>query len=303
VRTLALALVIVPSLLSTARAQVAYRDLRALDAGPALVTTAWREERGQRRATIAVERGAARATLHEGATVRTAVASSGDVILVTAFHGGDRAFARAFTAELRGGAWSVRPPVDLARDPDAVRRGLRPAAAIASPSPGGFTIVLQEQDAGSPDADVVTTMSRVALDGTLAAAPHAIAVPWALAALAWNGRGYHLAVLYGGGGAPGTACICLVTLSEAGAPEQHPWWASPFDAVGDVQLVARADGAVELVWREGDGRAIAAATWSTVGHWGQAPPPPRRVATLEPGEAFAAVHRGGELRLATLASP
>lgn len=279
------------------------RDVCALDAGLVTVTTTWRESRGRRGALVTASlAGAPAITLHDGATVRTALAAAGDTLVVVAFHGGEHAFARALFAHVRGGALTRGATVELDRAIAARRDTLRPAAALAAPTPEGFTILVQEQDVSSPSADVVTTMTRLARDGAIVAAPAQVAIPWALAALAWDGRGYHLAVLWGGWGAEhaGTARACLVTLTPAGQPEQHPWWATGFDALSDVQLVRRADGgAMLLVHRRGDGRTIALHESTGVGSWGTEPPPSVDVGHVEPSAPFVAIVEGPGVRLAT----
>ncbi|UJR79307.1 hypothetical protein [Sandaracinus amylolyticus] len=266
------------------------REVRALDAGLVTVTTTWSEARGRRAARVTASLGAARPlVLHDGATVRTAIGGDRDALLVVAFHGGERPFVRAHLTRVDGGALIAGPSLELARDEAARRPTLRPAAALVATTPEGFTVIVQEQDTRDPNADVVTTMTRIARDGALIEAPRVVAIPWALGALAWNGRGYHLAVLWGGWGAQhaGTARVCLVTLSEQGAPQQHPWWASAFDSLSDVQLVRRADGAMVLGWRRGDALGVMAHVSSTPGGWGAEPAPAIEVARIAPDAPFA----------------
>jgi len=108
-------------------------------------------------------------------------------------------------------------------------------------------------------------------------------------------------VLWGGWGAAqaGTARICLVTLSTDGAPQQHPWWAAPFDAVGEIMLLARGDGAMQLVWRSGDGRTIRLGDASRVLGWGVEPPAPVELAQVDPDAPFAPVARGASIAIQT----
>lgn len=279
------------------------RDVRALDAGLVTVTCTWRSAGGRRSARlVAALAGGREIVLHEGATVRTALAAAGDTLLVVAYHGGERAFARAHFAHVRDGRLVAGATVELARDLAARRPALRPASALVAPTPEGFTVLLQEQDTSQPSADVVTTMTRVTRDGTIVEAPTQVAIPWALGALAWDGRGYHLAVLWGGWGTEhaGTARACLVTLTPAGTPEQHPWWASEFDTLSDVQLVQRAGGgAMLLVWRRGDGRRVAMHVSSAPGRWGAEPAPAIDVAQIAAEAPFVAVADGDGVRIAT----
>lgn len=307
VRSLLLASIAVLSFVAPALAQPSplgpTREVRALDSGLVTVTTTWRESEGQRSARVTASLlGGSEVALHDGATVRTAIAAAGDTLLVVAYHGGPRAFARAVLAHVREGALVTGPSVELARDLAAGRASLRPASAVVASTPEGFTVLLQEQDTRDPSADVVTTMTRIARDGSMIEAPRQVAIPWALGALAWDGRGYHLAVLWGGWGTEhaGSARVCLVTLSPAGAPEQHPWWASEFDALSDVQLVQRAGGgAMLVVWRRGDGRRIAMHASTAVAGWSVEPPPAIDVARIAPNAPFVVVPDGEGVRVAT----
>lgn len=277
------------------------REVRSTEAGLVTITTTWAEARGRRsaRVTASLPAQVQPLVLHDGPTVRTVVAGDRDALLVVAYHGGERPFARAILARLERGALRAGPTIELSREIAARRDSLRPAAALVAPTPEGFTVLVQEQDVRDPSADVVTTMTRIARDGTLIEAPRQVAIPWALGALAWNGRGYHLAVLWGGWGPEhaGSARICLVTLSEQGAPQQHPWWATPFDAVSDVQLAQRADGAMVLAWRRGDGRAVMTHISSAPGRWSVEPPAPVELAAIAPDAPYALQLEGDVARV------
>jgi hypothetical protein len=279
------------------------REVRALDAGLVTVTTTWRTDGAARSSRVVASlSGGREVLLHDGATVRTALAATGDTLVVVVYHGGPHALARALFAHVRAGALTPGARVDLARDLASRRPALRPASALVAPTPDGFTVLLQEQDTRDPSADVLTTMTRLGRDGAVVEAPRQVAIPWALGALAWDGRGYHVAVLWGGWGTEhaGTARVCLVTLSTAGAPEQHPWWASEFDSVSDVQLVQRAGGgAMLLVWRRGDGERVAMHASSAPGGWSVEPAPAIDVARVAPGAPFVAIAEGDGVRVAT----
>lgn len=269
------------------------------EAGLAIVDTIWSERRGQRSTRVTATLGGGRAVeLHSGITVRTAISASDATLLVVAFHGGDRPFARAFLADAREGTLRPRPAIELALP--AARGALRPSAAVATATPEGFTILLQETDSQGAGGDVRTTMFRLSREGAIVDARE-VAVPWALGALGWNGQGYHLAVLWGGWDAAhaGTARICLVTLSPEGAPQQHPWWASPFDAVGEIVLLPREDGAMQLVWRRGDGRTIALYDAGAPGGWSVEPPAPRELGRVAADAPFAPVAREGSIAIVT----
>jgi hypothetical protein len=277
------------------------REARLLDAGPVVVRTEWSESLGRRSARVTATLGGEDVVMHDGATVRTAIAATADALLVVAWHGGDRPFVRARVARVIAGRLVVQPVLELSRSiAESTSRGLRPAIAIAAPGPSGLTILVQEQIPGAPQSDVVTTLSRVSTAGELLEAPRAVPLPWALGALAWTGDRYLLAVLYGGGSPAGEARICLVTLSPAGAPEQHPWWATPSLPIGEIQMVPRPDGTVDVVWSAGgQDRAVRAHTHRAPLAWGSEPPPPRVLGEVAIGAPYAAVPAPGGVGLVT----
>jgi hypothetical protein len=98
--------------------------------------------------------------------------------------------------------------------------------------------------------------------------------------MTWNGKGYHLALYYDGG--PETR-LNLVTLTPAGSPEQHPWWASKAEETGPVQLLSTSKG-VHAVYRSGG--ELHAVLWKAPGSWGAEPPAPRNLGALAASEPF-----------------
>ena len=64
-------------------------------------------------------------------------------------------------------------------------------------------------------------------------------MPWALADVVWNGGGYHLALIYAGGG--DGMRLSMVTATKDGQPQGHPDWASAPGIVMDVHLVKVGD--------------------------------------------------------------
>jgi len=174
-----------------------------------------------------------------------------------------------------------------------------PTAAVATADADGFTLLWQEQKRGDPGAEARSTLARVKPDGTVTAPPRAVPIPWSLAALVDDGRGYTLAVSFDGA-APNQTRLCFVTLSREGQPEQHPWWGARPDIVNDVQL-ALVDGKVTAVYRggPGSGSLLAVVADKDAGRWGVEGPPGRALATgVAPDAPFAVRVKAGVVEVA-----
>lgn len=248
-------------------------------------------------------RGIGRAvSVHRGSAAITALAARDGQAAVVLAERGQSPRVRIALVDLpqgRNGTPRVRRTINAARD---TRGRFAPSSAVIAPTPEGFTVIWQEQLLTDANADVRTYMGRLAPDGSWASAPRQVAIPWALAALAWNGRGYHLAIYFGGGwggnGSPEQTRICLVTLSPDGTPEQHPWWASPAGPVDETQLVPVGGDQLALVWRGGpDGTVLRAQMTTSVLGWGQEPPAPADHGRLASGAAFTARGNAGRLEI------
>ena len=261
-----------------ARAQVS--EAVSTPGGPVLVDVRWIEG-SPRRAEVDLVRGAARLRAYDGRTVRTAAAAVGDVVALGYYHGGPEPFAGLVLVDLIAGTrTAVELPVAGATSPH------RPAGLVIAAEPSGFAVVLQEQQA-DPSADVLSTFARIGLDGVWRTAPHPVAIPWGLAALAATpAGGYELAVLFGGwGGAPsGQARVCVVSLTAEGSPTEHPWWASANATLTDVRLAASSAG-IDLFYRATDD-IVRHHHFAADGHWGSEPPAARVARRLRAGQSF-----------------
>lgn len=173
-----------------------------------------------------------------------------------------------------------------ANDAHAVRRVVLPRPGGNGTSPfaavgcvhDGIVVIWNEISDTAMGGGATGYAARVALDGTVAEAPHVVAIPWSLAALAPNAAGgYWLAVRYDGQG-PGQTHLCLVRLDAALNPQEHPWWASRATEIGDTQLVVT-DAGPTLVYATHEG-VLASAAHS--GSWGQDPAPSRRLVAHGP---------------------
>jgi hypothetical protein len=140
------------------------------------------------------------------------------------------------------------------------------AVAIAPIAGRGFAVFFEEVQSDDPSA-ARTYLFLLDLDGAPIDAGREVPIPWPLAAAAWNGHGFHLALLYPGGG--GGIRLSMVSITEAGLPEQHPDWSSAAGFVADVHLVAH-DARIDAHYRGGTGGehwletdVTAIASWGT----------------------------------------
>ena len=284
-----------------ARAQpivLASQDWRALGDGVIAVETTASSD-GAHRGTVTLRRldgrlapAGAPVAVYSGPEVGTAMAVRDGAAAILLFGGSARPFVKVALVDL--GSRAVRV-VDLARTagPDYA-----PTAAVACADADGFTLLWQEQKRGDRGAEARSTLARVKADGAVRAAPAAVPVPWSLAAIVDDGRGYTLAVNFDGA-APDQTRLCFVTLTRDGRPEQHPWWGSRPDVVNDVQLVI-AGGRVTAVYRGGarSGSLLAVVADRDTGKWGVEAPPSRPLAArLAPDAPFAVRVKDGGVEI------
>lgn len=150
------------------------------------------------------------------------------------------------------------------------RDGDVPFSVAIAPIPGrGFAVFFEEVQGDDPSA-TRTYLFQLDLDGEPLDTGREIAIPWPIAAVAWNGHGYHLALIYPGSGSG--LRLSMVSLSAEGVNQQHPDWSSSAGFVDDVHLVSSGDhihahyrgGSGGDHWLESDVTAIR--------HWGSEPP-------------------------------
>ena len=238
------------------------------------VSTRWTavERRGQRSGSVSVtDVSTGRETeLYTGPAVRTDAVVSDEALLVGMVHAGARPFVKLVVVPMHDGVLGA-PAVTV----EAQRQGgtqFQPDTIVTCSEPGGFAVLWQELSA-TDGRDARSYLGHVSTAGQWTAAPRIVNVPWALGAMAWNGNGYSLALYYSQT-SPEQTRICGVTLSREGTPEQHPWWASPQELVGEI-LVEHVGGRLVAVYRGGaDGRTIRSIDLSEQRAWGVEPPQP-----------------------------
>ncbi|MCC7538641.1 MAG: hypothetical protein IT379_20620 [Deltaproteobacteria bacterium] len=273
--------------------QQRWDSLRAVGESLYHLRTQWSAGRGGRSAEVTVQafsrdfRPLGKAgRLYRGPAARAEIATRDDAFAVVLYRGGgDRPFVRVIVRQVvpPGGGVTQPPTIELARPGGT---GWAPTNATLCATPEGFTVLWQEE-ATTPTQGrrARSFMTRISREGRVIEQPHEVPIPWGFGAIAWNGSGYHLALFYDGDSA-GQTRLNLVTLTQHGAPEQHPWWISDPQAIDEVHLIPTSPG-ILVVYRGGaDGTTIRAVHSTAVGQWGGATPPTRDLGRLEAGMPF-----------------
>lgn len=224
------------------------------DGKPVQLTTTFGGKAG---AKVAVG-GGKLAPVFSGSAVGTLVAGHDKVVVALATEGRD-----PFRVGLVG---SDRKPTAIARPNN---RKDMPFAVAGTATPTGFAIFFQEVQTDDPSA-AHTYLVELDADGAPSGPAKEVPVPWSLAAAAWNGKGYHLALIYPGDN--GGMRLSMVSLSAAHQPEQHPDWASAAGFITDVHLVADGDK-IRAFYRGGKaGDRLLESDVTQIGQWGREPP-------------------------------
>jgi len=196
---------------------------------------------------------------------------------------------RATLVELDGARLGASHRLRLPRGDAA----LSPYVAIATDDDQGFAFLWQSM---GPGRGAQTHMARVDADATWLQAPAVVPVPWALGAIAFNGRGYHLALYYDGAG-PGQTRLSMVSLSRDGRPEQHPDWSSAPGFLQEVQLVRHHDRVLAYYRGGSQGETLFSVDVTRIGQWARERGGTRRLGPLPAEESFALRLAAGEVRV------
>lgn len=198
-------------------------------------------------------------SVFSGSAVGTLVAGHDKVIVALATEGKE-----PFKVALVG---SDKKPTSIPR-PNNRSKDL-PFAVAGTATPTGFAIFFQEVQTDDPSA-AHTYLVELDADGALAGPAKEVPVPWSLAAVAYNGAGYHLALIYPGDN--GGMRLSMVSLSEAHQPQQHPDWSSAAGFITDVHLFADG-GKIRAFYRGGkSGDRMLESDVTQIKQWGQEPP-------------------------------
>lgn len=172
-----------------------------------------------------------------------------------------------------------------------------PFAMGMTSTPKGFTVFFQEVEVNNPN-EAHTYMLLLDKDGKPDGAAKEVAVPWWLADAQWNGAGYHLALYYAG--EMRGSRLSMVSLTEAGVPQQHPDWASQPGQLSDLHLVA--DGKKILAYyRGGVGDKLYVTDVTTIGQWGGNAQAAKDLGALDATASIAIDEKGQPVRVKALA--
>jgi hypothetical protein len=243
----------------------------------------------------------------EASRSRTSL-SLGDAAPTVLVHGasaatiecGERVALVAYEAYGEGAPFRVRaiqngvlqPERSLSRP--GARVGDVPFALAIAPMPGqGFAVFFEEVQADDPTA-TRTYLFQLDLDGAPRDAGRELSIPWPIAAAAWNGHGYHLALIYPGSGSG--MRLSMVSLGVDGTNQQHPDWSSAAGYVADVHLVV-IGAEIRAAYRFGDHWRQSDVT--QIRSWGSEPPAAADHGALGPDDTIAVDAAGHARRVAS----
>jgi hypothetical protein len=252
------------------------------DGDLARVVTSWGRKG---KATLQVG-GAKAVTLHQGEASGCVVVGHGRGLVALAIEHPTRPFLVIPIAD-------GKPGKAVALERPTKRKDI-PFAVAATVTPSGFSLFYQEVQTDDPSA-AHTYLVRLDDQGQPDGPATEIAVPWSLAAAAWNGKGYHLALYY-----PGDQRgmrLSMVSLSAAGQPEQHPDWASAPGYIADVHLHAIGT-TIRAFYRGGSGGdRLLESDVTAIRSWGSEPPKARDHGALAGHQAIAVSKKGKPTRV------
>jgi hypothetical protein len=220
--------------------------------------------------------------VYAGEALGTVVTGHG-VVVVAYATGTDKPFAVRVS---EGGV--LHDPLTFAR---TSKRKEAPFAIAAAATPDGFAIFYQQVETADPTA-AHTYLLQLTAGGEVAAAPTEIAVPWALADVIWDGDGYHLALIYAGGG--DGMRLSMVHLTRDGRPQGHPDWATAPGIIADVHLTTVGDRVLAF-YRNGD--RLIETDVTKVGIWGRVTDVAKDRGALAETTVFAVDAKGEPQRL------
>jgi hypothetical protein len=239
---------------------------------------------GGKKAGITLQVGKTNTELYAGEAVATVEAGHGRLLIAVSIDSKKKPFQVMTFADGK-----LSKPIALARTNKVESY---PFAIAATATPDGFTVFFQEVETANP-SEAHTYMVTLDKTGAVSEEAREIQVPWWLAAATWNGKGYHLALFYAGGGTGTT--LSMVSLSEEGTPEQHPDWATAPGMISDVHLVTSGKS-IRAVYR-GTGNRMFETDVTKIGQWGQVSQKAKDLGAIVKNEAIAITAKGGVMKI------
>jgi hypothetical protein len=239
---------------------------------------------GGKKPGVTLQVGKSKQQIYAGEAVATIEAGHGTILIAVSVDAAKHPFQiLTLTGDKLG------KPVALSR-PN--KREDYPFAVVATPTPDGFTVFFQEVETNNPN-EAHTYMVTLDKTGAVDEEPREVQIPWALAAAAWNGNGYHLGLLYSGGGAGTT--LSMVSTTADGSPQQHPDWATQPGTIEEVHLVA-AGGTIRAIYRGTGGRMLETNV-TKIGQWGQVTNKAKDLGAIGASEAIGITAKGGATKV------
>jgi hypothetical protein len=258
-------------------------EVRAVFDAEGRVVRLIRSSGKEARAALQLPGGGKPAVLHRGDSAGTVVAGHG-IVVVGLAPTAEGEPLQIIVVDKDGGRSVTQVERPGGRDD-------LPFAVVATATPDGFAVFFQDTEEADPSAahTYLVTLDRAGALAAIAEVP----VPWSLAAAAWNGAGYHLALIYASGEG---MRLSMVSLTADGQPQQHPDWASRPDFISDVHLVAK-DGAIRAFYRGGGGTRLHERDVTAIGQWGGSPPKAKDHGALPAAKVIAIDAKGKPAKL------
>jgi hypothetical protein len=166
-----------------------------------------------------------------------------------------------------------------------------PFSIAATATPDGFAIFYQEVQNNDPTA-AHTYLLELDGEGKASGAPREVQVPWALADAIWDGSGYHLALIYAGGG--DGMRLAMVSTTKDGQPQGHPDWSSAPGVIADVHLSHIGDRTLAFYRRDDH---LIETDVTRIGSWGQVTSPSHDRGALSAGTILAINAKGEPVKI------
>jgi hypothetical protein len=262
-------------------------DVRAIqlpDGRVARLVVTWGNE--DCRARFAID-GLEPVPVHDGPVAGTIVAGHGVVVLAYVVEDPRSPFRLRVS---RPDGPGLGDPVSV--DRPGARAGV-PFAVVATSVLDGFAVFFQEVEAEDPSA-AHTYLLGLDPRGVPRGPAREVEVPWSLAAVAWNGHGFQLALIYPGDG--NGMRLSMVSATVDGEPQQHPDWASRAGFIADVHL-AVVGGRVLAFYRGGQGGdRLLESDVTVIRGWGSEPPAARDHGPLPQDRVIVLDTRDGDVQ-------
>jgi hypothetical protein len=239
---------------------------------------------GGKKPSVELQAGKTKMQLYAGEAVATLEAGHGRILIAVSIDSKKHPFQLMTFADGK-----LSKPIALARTSKVESY---PFAIAATATPDGFTVFFQEVETANAN-EAHTYMVTLDKTGAVSEEAREVQIPWWLGAAVWNGKGYHLALFYAGGGTGTT--LSMVSASEDGTPQGHPDWATQPGMLSDVHLIS-SGGRIRAVYR-GTGNRMFETDVTKIGQWGQVTNQAKDLGALAKDQAIAITAKGAATKI------